>query len=291
MREFRFIGAWEPPSRRLSIYRLEHPDVSTKMLLSIASDFGIGPSNTAAVQDLPDQLKLVDGSHVLNVSKLSGALRYVDAGRWQVDDGHSSVSFSDTEAIEQAYAHIDRVGLAGPDRWQPLKVSRLNVAAATRAGGELDQRAIDVSVVFQRLVGDLPVEGPGGKLVVYLDHAGEITGFERIARPLGAVHSEVDEFRSADEMLNEVKRFWGTDGRGRCEVEVLRVGYFEFGRSEQQDLIQPAVMLSLRFVARDERNVHHAQFPVAAAVRSVGPILRPPEPITVQVPRRDPKHG
>src|SRR5207249_3492558 len=106
----------------------------------------------------------------VQLHRASGGLRYYDTSRWQRDDGEANVELSDRQAVGVAERFVERTKLAAGEDYQLLRVARLNVGAMEQATGVTDERAIDVAVCFQRLVDGVPVDGPGGKLAVYVDH-------------------------------------------------------------------------------------------------------------------------
>lgn len=286
MREFKLLGQWDTLKAPISILRLSRPKVDEEAVRALASQFGFDLKRDRGEWRYErEKLVVEQDSHVFAIYQASGAFQYYDKQRWQVDDGGSLVQFGDDEAITIARRLIDKYALADSHVFEPFKVSRLNVGVGSRIGEHVEERAIDVGVVFQRVIDGLPVGGPGGKLVLYIDHNAEITGCERIARPVTGVYQPVEQLHDQDYVLEEVAHYWGRDGDGRVEIGSVRLGYFECDRAEPQEFLQPAYLMSLRFAAFGGQVVHHAQFAVAAATNSVGTILASPLSAVKQLPR------
>jgi hypothetical protein len=152
-----------------------------------------------------------------------------------------------------------------------LRVQRLRVAHAERGGRHHQERVIGARAIFRRRLDGLPVEGPGGKTIVYLDHARELTGIDHLWREIEQVHEPVTALRPVEEALQEVQRRYGS-GEGRVTVAGLELGYFELGWQEEQSYLQPAYVFDLRLGLEDSRFRMNAIVPVAAAVNAVGPI-------------------
>ena len=126
----------------------------------------------------------------------------------------------------------------------------------------------------QRIVDGVPVDGPGGKVVVYLDAAGEVTGLDRTWRTISGVRQPVEALRPPDDVLTRAGRFWSASTR--VDVRQVRFGYFEQGFRTRQTTLQPAyvVMVTLQS-AGDEELRRRSVYVQAAATNSVG-VLQPP---------------
>jgi len=218
-------------------------------------------------------LEIAQGDQVFTVYRPSRALQWTDNSRWQVDDGESTLDISDADAVAAVLGQVDRLELADQDVFEPRKVTRLRVATAERGGRPDDVRIIDVGVVLARLLDGLPVEGPGGNIVMYLDTTLQPTGFERLARQIGDIHAPVSGWRPLDEVLAEVESYWGRPLGSGLAIGDVRVAYVELGRLEPQEFIQPAYCLTLTLDNRDDaasRTVNHY---VAAATNNTGELM------------------
>jgi hypothetical protein len=286
MAEVKFLKRLEAaPKVKTQIHALAPPGATAKALRDFAERFGVDSKDASQGQG-PATLTYTAGPHVLTLFKASGAIRYQDQTRWQVDDGKANVKMSDATATRLALELIKRHRLAAAGECRPLKVTRLTVGEAnteTRRGSE---RVIDLGIAFQRTVGGVPVDGPGGKLVVYLDHKGELTGFDRIWRPIRAVQAQVKELKDPQVAEEDLLRYWKPHDLGRIEVGETRFGYFELGYQDPQRVLQPAYVMLLTLYGPDERIRMKSAHVVPAAVNAVGRFMPPPKKVVKQRPRR-----
>src|SRR5262249_55936956 len=131
-----------------------------------------------------------------------------------------------------------------------FKAARLHVGEATREGAGASDRVIDVAVALQRLVGKIPVDGPGGKVVVYLDHEHQMTGFERIWRDVAGGHREGESFRTPRNAVDDMAAHFASK-QTVIEVREIRFGYFEEGWTTKQQYLQPAYVIFGSLTSRD----------------------------------------
>ena len=286
MAEVRFLGRLDAaPKVKTQIHALAAPGASAKTLRDFAAKFGIDSKEATQAQDATT-FTYTAGQHVLTLYKASGAIRYQDATRWQIDDGKSDLKMSDATAAKRALAVVSKHGLARASECDLLKVSRLTVGEANTETKRGNERVIDVGVAFQRTVGGVPVDGPGGKLIVYLDHKGELTGFDRIWRPISGVQAQVKELRDPQVAEEDLLRYWKAHEAGRIEVQGMRFGYFELGYRDAQRVLQPAYVMPLTLFSQDERIRMKSVHVVPAATNAVGKFMPPPKKVVKQRPRR-----
>lgn len=287
MPEVTFIKRLETAPRvKTQILALGSPGASAKAVRELAESLKLEAANATQAQDAT-RFTFTAGQHVVTMFKGSGALRYQDRSRWQVDDGKANLKISDGEAEKRARELVSAHKLAPAREFKLLKVSRLTVGEASvdrQRGGE---RVIDVGVGFQRVVGGVPVDGPGGKLIVYMDHNGELTGFDRIWRPVGKVRAPVKELRPPKAAEEDLLRYWARE-TGRIEVLDMRFGYVELGYHARQTVLQPAYVMPLRIVSpghEDGQIAIRSVHVFAAATNAVGRLMPPPKKIVQQPPR------
>jgi hypothetical protein len=287
MEDVRFIKRLRSaPKVKTQIHALAAPGASAKALAEFARSFGIESKRAVKAED-PAKFTYTAGQHVLSLFKASGALRYQDQTRWQSDDGKSNMEISDAEAQKLALAVIKKDKLAPPNELRLLKVTRLMAGVASVETKRGTERVLDVGVAFQRRVGGVPVDGPGGKLIVYLDHEGELTGFDRIWRPTRAVQAQVKELRHPKLAEEDLRRYWRTHGEGHIDVHEVRFGYFELGYQDSQRVLQPAYVMPLTLVSRDERIVMRSVHVFPAATNAVGKFMPPPKKVVPQPERKN----
>ena len=286
MAEVKFLERLDAaPKVKTQIHALAAPGASAKALRDFATKFGVASKEATQAQDAT-VFTYTAGQHVLALFKASGAIRYQDVTRWQVDDGESNLKMSDATAAKRALAAISEHRLARASECELLKVTRLTVGAANTVTKRGNERVIDVGVAFRRTVGGVPVDGPGGKLIVYLDHKGELTGFDRIWRPIGGVQAQVKELKDPQVAEEDLLRYWKAHEAGRIEVQRMRFGYFELGYKDAQRVLQPAYVMPLTLYSQDERISMKSVHVVPAATNAVGKFMPPPKKIVKQRPRR-----
>jgi hypothetical protein len=203
-----------------------------------------------------------------------------------VDDG-SDLKFSDEEAIGIGREYLDRYDLL-PSESRFLRVSRLHVATGEingKRGG--DHRVIDAGVIFQRTIDGTPVYGQGGKVVVYLNHEGNMTCLDKIWRPLDSVYREVKELYPPQHAIDEATRLWKRQHVWKAEVKKVLFGYHELGWDERQRYMQPAFIVLATLTGPDERVKVNAFHVTAAAVNHMGRIIPPLKKMPPPKPRQE----
>ena len=274
----------ESPRVKTQIYALAAPGATPKALLAFAKGFGVESKRAVQAQD-PVKLTYTAGQHVLTLFRASGALRYQDQTRWQIDDGKSNLKISDEEAAKLALSHVAKHDLAPVKECKLLKVSRLTVGDGNVDAKRGNERIVDVGVAFQRTIGGVPVDGPGGKLIVYLNQKRELTGFDRIWRPTKGVQAPVPELRSPKLAEADLMRYWKRSGSPSIDVYDMRFGYFERGFEENQRVLQPAYVMLLTLRSTNERFSVKTAHVFPAAANAVGTIM-PPAKKAVDQPTR-----
>jgi hypothetical protein len=280
-----------PSERRAQIFRLGPPQVSEQTVLALAQRFGLqGDLQAGSLQQDARKIAYAERSVELVLHHSSGGLRFHDTARWQVDDGEGDVTFDDAAAVAMAERYIDEFAVAPLAECELLRVTRLNVGVVEGQTGVAEERVIDVGVAFQRVIDGVPVSGPGGKVIVYIDHKGELTGVDRIWREIEDVYQQDVELRSPETAQEEVERYWGGEGSGLITIDDVRFGYFERGWDEAQQYLQPAYFLPLTITATDGdfagRVLARSEHFVAAAT-SPPELLIPPPPVLEPSPPRD----
>jgi hypothetical protein len=274
------------PKVKTQILALGSPGANAKAVRELAQSLKLEEASVTQAQDAT-RFTYTAGQHVVSMFKASGAVRYQDRSRWQVDDGKANLKITDAEAEKRALELVSAHKLASPKEFKLLKVTRLTVGEASVDKQRASERVIDVGVAFQRLVGGVPVDGPGGKLIVYMDHNGELTGFDRIWRPVAKVQAPVRELLPPKAAEADLLRYWEQE-TGRIDVLDMRFGYVELGYRARQAVLQPAYVMPLRIVSPGQADQEIAIGSVhvfAAASNAVGRLMPPPKKI-VQQPAR-----
>lgn len=274
------------PKKKFDILTLASPRVTEAGLMTVARQIGMRSNELASDLHSNDKrLTFELGSRALTMYRASGGVRFVDRARWQIDDGKSQVEFGDDQAIAFAKKHAQRLRLVRLGEARPLRVTRLMVATADLKGEHRSERAVDAAVVFQRWVGGHPVDGPGGKLVVYLDYRGELVGFDRTWREIAGVRSGVKALRAMEEVAEEVATHYRPNPPSEVEVNQVRLGYFELGRKDVQRVLQPAYVIVTTLRRRGSKIHRRSVYVTPAATNAVGRF----EPITKKLRSQEPR--
>jgi hypothetical protein len=257
------------------------------MVLEVARRFGLkGNIKTGSLCQDRRQTSYSEGPLELVVHHASGGVRFHDKGRWQVDDGTSNVNFDDETAIAMAKRFIEAHAVVSLAECKVLRVTRLKVGVVERHTRLAEERIIDVGVAFARIVDGIPVEGSGGKTMVYIDSKGKLTGIDRLWRETLEVHAEDVPLRSPDSVQQEAARHWGGKGSGVVTFDDIRFGHFEHGWDVLQRYLQPAYIVSMTITATEGtfagRVVMQSEYWSAAAVKSPERLVPQPPEITPQ---------
>lgn len=265
----------------LKIYRLRRPDVTQDAVRRLGNRFGLRGTTEFGTFTLDRRgvAYAEPSAWQLKLFNHSGGWQYRHATRWQKDDGSANLAIEDEEAERIAVRAMRTSALPAVPDLERIRVERLRVAHAQRDGAHHQERIVGVRVSFRRLLDGLAVDGQGGRTVVYVDHAREVSGIDHLWHDIEAVHEHVTRLRPVDAAIEEVRRRYGT-GDGRVEVTEIHLGYWELGWDADQDYLQPAYIASVR-LGGDGFARMNAIVPVAAAVNAPGPIepvIRPTEP-------------
>jgi hypothetical protein len=276
MAEIKLIGSLIPtPRAPTHIYRLKPPSVSERTVRAMAQRLGLrGEAKSGTLARDADKLVYSERHLELTVYRASGGIRFRDLARWQFDDREADLKMDDQAALRLARNFVRKYALAPARETRFLKAARLRVGESNREGTEAYERTIDVAVALQRVVDKVPADGPGGKIIVYMDHEGKATGFEKIWRDIGGVHKRVDSLRTPQSALDDMARHFRTK-QAIIEVEEVRFGYFEAGWRSTQKYLQPAYVI-VGMVTTGDGGVRRKTAYVAPAVANAPDRLTPP---------------
>jgi hypothetical protein len=261
------------------------------MVFDLARRFGLkGSLKTGSLCQNARHMSYSEGSLELVLHHASGGLRFHDKARWQVDDGGANVEFDDATAVDMARRFIEQLSIVPLAETKVLRVTHLNVGVVERRTGLEEHRAIDVGVAFARVVDGHLVEGPGGKVMVYIDHRGELTAIDRVWREVQEVHAQDVELRSAEAVREDAVREWGEPGSGVITVDDTRFGYFEDGWDVAQRYLQPAYFVDFTITATGGHfagPVMRSQYWGAAASESPESLVPPRHVVREQARRQE----
>jgi hypothetical protein len=255
------------------ILTLPRPQVSEKALLALASSLNLKRTrDVGSIHRDATTFAYSEGTFDLILYRASGAFRFKDRHRWQIDH-RSNVELSDADAIRRARASLKRYKLL-PEESRVLRVSRLNVAAAGPQRRIEDHRIIDVAVCLQPVVRGVPLDGPGGKVTVYLDHEG-LTCIDYLSRRVGSIYRKVSRLHPPEHAIDLASRNWNRRNVHSVEVNEVRFCYFELGWNDEQKYLQPAYIVLATLIGADERIRTGDIFVTPAATNSVGSLVPP----------------
>ena len=267
--DIKLIPTPRTPAR---IYRLKSPTVNEKAVRGLAGLLGMrADAKSGTLKSDADKLSYSQGPLELIMYRASGGIRFLNRMRWQMDDGKSDLKIEDAAASRLARTVIRKYKLAPSGETKFLKAARLHVAEATRGGKEASDRIIDVAVLQQRLVDKIPVDGPGGQVVVYLDYERQVTGIERIWREIAGVHKRGASYRTPQDALDDMAEHFKTK-QGIIEVQEIRFGYFEEGWHERQRYLQPAYVIIGMLTSLEGSGRRRTVYVAPALSNNVGPI-------------------
>jgi hypothetical protein len=276
------------PDGTANIYRLKRPRVTEQTVRTLAGQLGMrADPSFGRISSDADKLIFSEQHLELTVFRSSGAIRFIDRSRWQVDDRRSDLLIEDAAATRLATSLIRKNGLApagGNARF--LKTSRLRIGTASREGHAVAERTIDVAVALQRMVDKTPVDGPGGKIVVYFDQEQRLSGIEKIWREIGSVHRHDQPHRPVEDAIQEMDVHFRAK-RGSIEIEDVRYGYFEEGWKTQQQYLQPAYIIFGLFMSPNSNVRKRTIYVAPALAKPMGQLTPPLEQKPRQRPRRE----
>ncbi len=270
------------PRTPANVYRLKQPAVSERSIRGIARLLGMKAEQRMGRITSDVNKVMYSEQHLeLTVYRASGGIRLIDRSRWQVDDRKADIQIDDATARKLATRAIRVKKLGAQREMRFLKASRLRVGEATKDGKHVSERTIDVGVAMQRMVDRIPVDGPGGKVIVYLDHQHHITGVERIWRQISGIHRRRQQHREPQLAIDEMAAHFA-DKQGIIEVQEVRYGYFEDDWQSTQKYLQPAYVI-FGLTGLPDSNVRKRTIYVASALK------RPMGHITPPLSKRQPQ--
>jgi hypothetical protein len=262
-----------PERKTAPVYRLAAPRVNERALRTMARQFGLSADKAGGTL-CSDSEKLVytEGDLELVMYRASGGIRFRNVATFQRDDGGPDFEISDEAAHRQALAVLKRYQWDTKGR-RFLKAARLRVGEMDRERKMARQRTIDVAVALERVVDGLPVDGPGGKTVVYLGRDGEVTGFEHLSREI-AERSGEGQLVPPEAAIEHLRRHLRSKS-GTVEISDIRFGYFEEGLNSRQRVLQPAYVLT-GYTGSPDSRVRRKVVHVAPALERPAARLTPP---------------
>lgn len=184
-----------------------------------------------------DLLGYNEGRHRLEVHKASGAVAYYHRDKYGRDP-KQDFTLSDRRADAIARKFIERSKLVPAAAAQLAAVTHMHSAVGDLKARQVKERIVDAGVVYRRTINGVPVDGPGGFVLVSVDPEGEVIAARRIWRPVGKQVGKV-KLRRPEAARQAFEKHVS---RLRGDVTVIRAGfgYFELGALDRQRVIEPA---------------------------------------------------
>lgn len=277
------------PRLNTNIYTMSLPKINERVLLETAGNFGLkAQKSRGKITATRDFLSYSEGNFQVILGRRSGALRFCDHNRWMVDDGKTNINITDAQAVKQAEQVITAHKLISLKDCRVERVTRLRVGSMQKGRNEAKERTIDVGVLFQRILDKVPVEGPGGKIMVYLDKDGKITCVDKLWREIGSVKRPVpfSQLRKPELAEKNLKSTWARSFSSTIEVEDVRFVYFEMGMCEVQRTLQPAYLMPIKMISSMTEAEMKSYHVYPAAVKPVGTIIPAKRKMPIQPVRR-----
>jgi hypothetical protein len=286
------IQEWWPsrPTAALRIFRCAAPEVTERSAADLAARFGLRAGRFDEIRSTAGKVTYAQGQREVTVYRRSGGVRYRDLARWQVDHG-ADLDVADDEAVELARSFVERYELAPVSECRLDKVTRLRVGLTDREATVAEERVIDIGVIFRRVIDEVPADGPGGHVMVYIGADGEVTAADRIWRTIAGVDREVEALHPREWLEERLYRRRDPDPRARLDIQQIRLGYFEHGWRIEQEYIQPAYVVLATHRSPDERIRRRTVYAAPAATNHVGEIMPLDKEIRRQPPRVDDDRG
>lgn len=273
-----------PPRRPVGIYALPEPKVARPQLIGAAKALGL-EARVSRGRFEEDELSLgySEEPHGLRLFRASGGIRYADLSRWQRDDGGTNLKLNERSARAQASRLLRRLKLDDFAHARFERAAPLNVAVANVKTREATARVIDVALVFRRVIDGLPVDGPGGRAVVYFDARG-VTGVDALWRRRGRAVRRTQLFPS-EFAIEQIEQRLGGRGAERAQLHELRLAYFELGWDDRQRYLQPAYVAFVTLLGPDHVRTARVEV-IPASPRPVAGLTPPAKPRLRPTPRR-----
>jgi hypothetical protein len=257
---------------KLNIYELETPKINERNVLQLARRFRLqGSFQKGSLTQDKDTFLYKEGQFLIRVDKNSGAFRFVDSLLWQVDDRESNLTMEDQSAARIATRFIDRLELAPKKEYKFFKTARLHVAFSDRERKNTEHRIIGIDVCFQRIIDGLPVDGPGGKIIVSIGTDKKVTGCEMLWRKVRKIREPVKAIRQEEDIIEQISKEWQME-RSSITVHEIRFGYFEDGLKNPQKYLQPAYIVFLGLGHQDRPTGRRTIYVAPAATNAAGRI-------------------
>ena len=283
--------AAELPSRvpaSVYVYRLGAPRVTPRAVARVSERFGL----TGKAPDFnlsEDWTTYLEGRYRISVHRVSGALSYQHRDKYGMET-NEPFTLSDRDSTRLALSFLKRTAVIPLKEAVFHKVTHLRSGTGDVRGGPREVKLLDAGVIYRRTVDGIPVEGPGGFVVVNIDPEKEVVGLRAVWRPVQKRLAKV-KLISPDEAMSAIRELTARL-YGDTTVTQATFGYFEQGELDRQVHLQPAYCFV--YEVRNGDVTHKSIEVIAAGERSFAPLKgekrfpAPPQPRRkVPAPRRE----
>jgi hypothetical protein len=275
---------------QIKVYRFAAPKVSTDSILQVARAFHLkGDPNAGKISSLKNEIHYDEGIFAVRQSVLTGSVKYRNTVEYQKDDGKSNVQFKPEEAIEIATSYVKATNIANLAEYdiRNAKITTLSVGGSDINLKQVDPtRAIDNGVVLQRMIDNIPVDGPGGKTFVFINAAKQVTAFESYARKIEGVEATIPAsgILTVDEAQRNLETFYKAANQD-ITIQEIRFGYFELGWNDKQTFLEPAYVMPI-ILNSPESRMRSGSIYIVPALRKPYELVMPVAPQTPRQPVR-----
>lgn len=263
-------GQLPPSPESAMVYQVVYPQVDEGYVARLAAAFGLDPASSRQ----GETVVLARGAQSLEVYPQTGAFWYKDAERLWQPDGRAP---AEEAGIALAEAFLAARGLLPGDAlFEGTGHSQLTVYDA--ATGSSTVRDTDLHVNYRLCINGAPVEGPGGKIKVYLGEGNRVVGlywaaFEIAparAQPIISPQQALEHLRQ-DGIATTVK-----DPRS-ATVSQVSLAYLAGPGNEAQEFLEPVYRVS-GVVAGEAEEERFVQYVPALVGQYRSPIREPAAP-------------
>lgn len=259
-------------SANINIYRLAVPDLGERNVLQLAKKFSLdGTGKTGVMFQKNNEFVYSQGGYVLTLCRHSGAYRLLNKLSWQADDRKTNLDLKEGDAIRIAEKYIRKYGIVSLKECRFLKIVRLLVGERAIEAKEGTERVIGMEVAFQRIIDNVPVDGPGGKVIISIGQDTQVNGCTVLWRKIQKKERVVSGLRSNQSAIEEALKYWEADKQA-VTVRSTRFGYFEEGWNRPQKFLQPAHIVFVLLGSANSRFVRKSVYVAAAALNNAGRI-------------------
>jgi hypothetical protein len=192
-------------------------------------------------------------SKVANCEMLLNLNRYTVAEKTNLIDSNRAIQIA-SSYIEK---HMDDIQ---KNELSYSKVVSIVISGAQGDGkgnikGKIQEDIANYIVMFDRVIDNIPIIGPGGKIRVYLARNGEVIGHSKLWRQLEKGNNNLKKVISPREAKTIIsgKILSENSPDVSPELKSMKFGYFEAGRNKKQDFSSPMYEIEYNYGSHSKR--------------------------------------